>query len=121
MKLDLSGQVNSESIDGRQISGVGGQLDFIRMARNSKGGKAIIALPSTDRRGNSKIIPVLSSKVPVSTPRTEIDIVVTEYGAVNLRHQPLMERARRLISIAHPDHREQLKDWVQCENNVKFT
>jgi 4-hydroxybutyrate CoA-transferase len=121
IEIDLTGQVNSESIDGRQISGVGGQLDFIRMARNSNGGKAIIAFPSTDRRGNSKIIPVLSPKVPVSTPRTEIDIVVTEFGAVNLRHQSLMERARRLISIAHPDHREQLKDWVQCKNHVKFT
>ncbi|MEC1525014.1 acetyl-CoA hydrolase/transferase C-terminal domain-containing protein [Neobacillus niacini] len=113
IEIDLSGQVNSESIDGRQISGVGGQLDFIRMARKSRGGKAIIALPSTDRRGNSKIIPVLSSSVPVSTPRTEIDVVVTEFGAVSLRYQPLIERARRLISIAHPNHRPHLEEWLR--------
>lgn len=118
IEVDLSGQVNSESIDGRQISGVGGQLDFIRMARNSRGGKAIIALPSTDRRGNSKIIPVLSSNVPVSTPRIEIDIVVTEYGAVSLRYQPVMERARRLISIAHPNHRPLLEEWLRNIVNI---
>ncbi|WP_194841244.1 acetyl-CoA hydrolase/transferase family protein [Salinibacillus xinjiangensis] len=111
MEVDLTGQVNAESLDGDQISAVGGQLDFTRMARLSKEGKAILALPSTSK-GKSNIVPQLSASVPISIPRSEVDIVVTEYGSVQLRHESILERAKKLISIAHPDYRTQLEDWL---------
>lgn len=112
IEIDLTGQVNSENIGGKQISGVGGQLDFIRMARLSKGGKAIIALPST-HKGFSKIIPEIGSNVPVTISRLDVDVVITEYGAAELRYKPFIERAKSLIEIAHPDFRDYLTDWLR--------
>lgn len=112
VEIDLTGQVNSEVINGNQISGIGGQIDFARIARLSRGGKAIFAMPSV-ARGKSKIVPRLSPDVPVSTARVEVDYVVTEFGIAELRHRSLRERAKALVQIAHPDFREELKSWVQ--------
>ena len=94
-----------------QFSGVGGQGDFIRGATMSKGGRAIIALPSTAAGGKiSKIVPFIDHGAVVTTPRTEIDYVVTEYGIAKLWGRSLKERARALISIAHPDFRPMLAE-----------
>ena len=111
IQVDLMGQVASESIGLRQFSGVGGQVDFIRGATMSKGGRAIIALPSTAAGGKiSKIVPFIDHGAVVTTPRTEIDYVVTEYGIAKLWGRSLKERARALISIAHPDFRPMLAE-----------
>lgn len=112
MEIDLTGQVCAEGIGFRHYSGSGGQLDFVRGARWSRGGKSFIAMPAvrTDKKGerHSKIELALPSGSPVTTPRTDVEYVVTEYGVVNLRGASIDERARRLISIAHPDFRERL-------------
>lgn len=108
VEVDLSGQVCADSIGGRVISGVGGQLDFMRGAAMSEGGKPIIALPSVTRRGESRIVASLKSGAGVVTTRAHVHHVVTEHGAVDLFGLTLAERARALISIAHPDHREDL-------------
>ncbi|MDI3327358.1 MAG: acetyl-CoA hydrolase/transferase C-terminal domain-containing protein [Alicyclobacillaceae bacterium] len=108
IEVDLSGQVNAEVIGGRYVGAVGGQLDFVRAAHQSRGGRSIIVLPSTARGGTvSRIVPRLSGGV-TTTPRSDVDLVVTEYGIADLRGQSLDERARRLIAIAHPDFRKQL-------------
>jgi 4-hydroxybutyrate CoA-transferase len=112
IEIDLTGQVNSEVVDGGQLSGVGGQVDFARIARLSSGGKSIFAMPST-ARGKSKIVPQLKQGVPVTTPRVDVDYVVTEFGAACLRHRSLRERAKALIEIAHPDFREELRYWAE--------
>lgn len=110
--MDLTGQVGSESIRHRQYSGTGGQLNFIQGAALSKGGKSIIALNSTwkDSKGNlrSSIVPFMPPGTIVTTPRTEVDYVVTEYGVVNLKYKRVSERINAMISIAHPDFRDQL-------------
>jgi acyl-CoA hydrolase len=108
LAIDLTGQVCADSIGTKHYSGVGGQIDFIRGAGHSKGGKPIIALPSVTGKGVSKICPTLIEGSGVVSTRANIHWVVTEYGAVNLYGKPLQERARLLISIAHPDHRESL-------------
>jgi 4-hydroxybutyrate CoA-transferase len=108
IEVDLTGQVVADSIGTRQYSGVGGQMDFIRGASLSPGGKPVIALPSSTRRGESRIVPFLKEGAGVVTTRAHVHYVVTEYGAVNLYGKNLRERARALISIAHPDHREEL-------------
>ena len=108
VEIDLTGQVCADSIGERIFSGTGGQLDFVRGAKLSEGGKAIIALASRTGKGMSKIVPVLKPGAGVVTPRADVQWVVTEYGAVNLYGKSLQERARLLISIAHPDDREQL-------------
>ena len=111
IQVDLMGQVNAEVVKGMQFSGVGGQVDFIRGATMSKGGRAIIALPSTAAGGKiSKIVPFIDHGAVVTTPRTEIDYVVTEYGIAKLWGRSLKERARELISIAHPDFRPMLAE-----------
>lgn len=111
IQIDLMGQVNAEMVKGMQFSGVGGQVDFIRGARMSKGGRAIMALPSAAAGGKiSKITPFLDQGAPVSTPRTEVNYVVTEYGIAQLWGKTLRERARALIEIAHPNFREVLKE-----------
>lgn len=107
-EIDLTGQVCADSIGMRIFSGTGGQLDFVRGAKMSKGGKAVIALASRTNKGMSKIVPVLKHGAGVVTPRPDVQWVVTEYGAVNLYGKSLQERARLLISIAHPDDREML-------------
>ncbi len=108
IQVDLTGQVCADSIGTKFFSGVGGQIDFIRGASMSSGGKPIIAMPSTTSKGISKIAPVLNLGAGVVTTRSNIHWLVTEYGAVNLYGKTLQERARLLISIAHPDHREAL-------------
>ena len=112
IEVDLTGQVCADSIGHRIYSGVGGQMDFIRGASLSEGGKPIIALPSITRQGESKIVPTLKPGAGVVTTRAHVHYVVTEFGAVNLYGKTLEERANLLIGIAHPQHREQLeKDW----------
>jgi len=109
IEIDLTGQVCADSIGERIYSGTGGQLDFVRGAKLSKGGKAIIAMASRTTKGLPKIVPVLKPGAGVVTPRADVQWVVTEYGAVNLYGKSLQERARLLISIAHPDDREMLE------------
>jgi acyl-CoA hydrolase len=108
VEVDITGQVCADSIGTKFFSGVGGQVDFIYGASLSAGGKAIIALPSTTNKGMSKIAPTLNNGAGVVTTRNHVHWVVTEYGAVNLYGKSLQERAKLLISIAHPDHREAL-------------
>ena len=109
IEIDLTGQVCADSIGERIYSGAGGQLDFVRGAKLSKGGKAIIALASRTGKGLPKIVPTLKEGAGVVTPRADVQWVVTEYGAVNLYGKSLQERARLLISIAHPEDRESLE------------
>jgi itaconate CoA-transferase len=107
LQVDLSGACNSEHMMGRQYSGSGGQLDFVRGAQASRGGKSIIACHSTAREGTvSRIVPTLQG--PVTTPRNDTHFVVTEHGAVDLRGKSLRERAEALIGIAHPKFRDEL-------------
>jgi acyl-CoA hydrolase len=109
VELDLSGQVCADSVGARIISGVGGQMDFMRAAALSEGGKPIMALSSTSANGNSRIRTVLNVGAGVVTTRAHLQYVVTEYGVVNLYGKTLHERAKLLISIAHPNHRENLE------------
>lgn len=108
VEVDLTGQVCADSIGTRIFSGTGGQLDFVRGAKMSKGGKAVIALASRTNKGASKIVPTLKPGAGVVTPRPDVQWVVTEFGAVNLYGKSLQERAKLLISIAHPDDQEEL-------------
>jgi 4-hydroxybutyrate CoA-transferase len=110
IEVDLTGQVCADAIGARIYSGIGGQLDFIRGAARSVGGKPIIALPSTADHGRvSRIVAQLSPRAGVVTSRGHVHWVVTEYGAVNLHGLSLRERADQLIGIAHPDHRASLR------------
>ncbi len=108
-EIDLTGQVCADSIGTRIYSGTGGQLDFVRGAKLSQGGRAVIALSSRTSHGAPKIVPVLKPGAGVVTPRADVHWVVTEYGSVNLYGKSLQERAQLLISIAHPDDREALE------------
>ena len=111
IKVDLYGQVSSETVGFRQISGTGGQLDFVDAASRSKGGKSFLCLASSkkDKEGklHSNIVPYFQGDI-VTTPRTQSYFIVTEYGAVNLSGLSTWQRAEALISIAHPDLREDL-------------
>jgi acyl-CoA hydrolase len=110
-EMDLQGQAASESAGHRHVSGTGGQLQFVRGAYASPGGKSFICLASTyERRGErrSRIVPALAEGNVVTTPRTDIMYVVTEYGMVNLKGKSVAERVKALVSIAHPDFREEL-------------
>lgn len=107
LEVDLTGQVNAEQSGSAYLGGTGGQVDFVRAGARSPGGAALMVLPATAKGGTlSKIVPALSG--PVTTARSEVDVVVTEYGAAELKGQTLAERARRLVAIAHPDFREEL-------------
>ncbi|MFV3127232.1 acetyl-CoA hydrolase/transferase family protein [Niveispirillum sp. KHB5.9] len=107
IEVDLTGQVNAEQSGDQYIGGTGGQVDFVRAGARSPGGRSIIALPATARGGKvSRITASLSG--PVTTARTDVDVVVTEFGAAELKGVGLAERTRRLTAIAHPDFREEL-------------
>jgi len=108
IEVDLTGQVCADTIGTYQYSGVGGQMDFVRGASLSEGGKPIIALPSTTSKGLSKIVSFLKEGAGVTTTRAHVHYIVTEYGIADLYGQNLRQRARALINIAHPDHREDL-------------
>jgi acyl-CoA hydrolase len=106
IEVDVTGQVCADSIGSHMYSGVGGQMDFIRGASLSEGGKAIIALPSITKKGISRIVPTLKPGAGVVTTRAHIHYVVTEYGVANLYGKTIKERVKALVNIAHPDHRE---------------
>ncbi len=108
LQIDLTGQVCADSIGTYQFSGIGGQMDFMRGAALSEGGKPIIAMPSATRKGISRIVPVLNPGAGVVTTRGHVQWVVTEHGVVNLYGKALQERAKLLIGIAAPEHREVL-------------
>ena len=117
VEMDLTGACNSEHVNGHQFSGAGGQLDFVRGAYASRGGKSVIAFASTTRGGTiSKIVPRLSG--PVTTPRNDIHYVATEYGLINLKALSSTERAAALIGLAHPDYRGWLTDNAQRMNLI---
>ncbi len=112
IEVDLTGQVNAEFMKGSQFSGVGGQADYTAASSSSArpGCKAIIAMPSaTPGSAISRIVPTLCAGAIVTTPRYCVDYVITDFGVADLRFQPLQERAKRLISVAHPAHRESLE------------
>ena len=109
VEIDLTGQVCADSIGHRVISGVGGQMDFIRGAMTSERGKPIIALTSRTRKGAPRIVPTLRPGAGVVTTRAHVQFIITENGAVDLYGKTLNERAQLLISIAHPDDQEALK------------
>ena len=109
IEVDLTGQVCADSIGTRQYSGVGGQMDFIRGASLSEGGKAIIALPSITSKGVSKIVPYLKQGASVTTTRALVHYIVTEFGIANLYGMNLRQRAKALIEISHPSVREELE------------
>jgi acyl-CoA hydrolase len=107
LEVDLTGQVNAEQSGNAYLGGTGGQVDFVRAGARSRGGRSIIALSATAKGGSlSKIVPTLSG--PVTTARTEVDVIVTEFGSAEWKGQTLAERTRRLIAIAHPNFREEL-------------
>ena len=117
IEIDLMGQVASESIGLKQFSGTGGQVDYVRGAALSQGGKSIMAMPSTAAKGkSSRIVPFLAEGAAVTTSRNEVDYIVTEYGIAKLKGKTLKQRAESLIKIAHPDFRESL----QQEFNKRF-
>ncbi len=107
LEVDLTGQVNAEQTGAAYLGGSGGQVDFVRAGSRSPGGHSIIAFSATAKGGTlSKIVPTLSG--PVTSARSEVDVIVTEYGAAELKGQTLAERTRRLIAIAHPKFRDEL-------------
>lgn len=108
VELDLTGQICADSIGTRFFSGTGGQVDFVRGAYMSEGGKSITAFASRTTKGKNKIVATLNDGAGVVTPRADAHWIVTEYGAVDLTAKSLQERAKLLISIAHPDDREML-------------
>jgi len=109
IEVDLTGQVCADSIGRKMYSGVGGQMDFIRGAALSEGGKAIIALPSVTKDGTSRIVPFLRQGAGVVTTRSHVQYVITEYGIADLYGKTLKQRARAMTEIAHPDHRESIE------------
>lgn len=109
LQVDLSGQVNSESLGKNQYSGIGGQLDYVRGTAMNPTSKSILAMPSTAKKGKiSRIVPLFEPGTTVTTTRTDVHYIVTEYGTANLRGKSLRERAKLLINIAHPNFREEL-------------
>ena len=109
IEVDLTGQVCADSIGAKMYSGVGGQMDFIRAASLSEGGKAIIALPSVTSKGISRIVPSLKPGAGVVTTRSHVHYVVTEYGVANLYGKTIKQRVKALTEIAHPDFRESIE------------
>ncbi|MEA1960644.1 MAG: acetyl-CoA hydrolase/transferase C-terminal domain-containing protein [Bacillota bacterium] len=121
IQVDLMGQVCAETIRGKQFSGIGGQMDFVRGAAWSKGGKSIIAMPATAKNGTiSKIVPHFLPGDAITTPRNDVDYVVTEYGVAHLRGQHIAERAKRLIAIADPQFRDGLIEDFERVYGLRF-
>ncbi|MBR0954662.1 acetyl-CoA hydrolase/transferase family protein [Bradyrhizobium canariense] len=114
LQVGLDGSVNSETLNGVAIGAIGGQLDFVRGANDSRGGRAIIALPATASDGTSRIVADVET---VTTPRADVDAIVTEWGIAELRGCGLAERARRMIAIAAPHHRDALS--AQLRGSVR--
>ena len=120
IEVDLTGQVCADSIGRMFYSGFGGQLDFIRGASRSRGGKPIIALPSTARNGElSRIVPMLAEGAGVTTTRGDVHYVASEFGVANLFGKTVRQRARALIDVAHPAFREDLERYA-CEQKILF-
>jgi len=112
LEVDLTGQVNAEQSAAQYFGGTGGQVDFVRAGSRSAGGRSIIALPATAKGGTlSRVTAALSG--PVTTARSEVDVIVTEFGAAELKGQTLAERTRRMVRIAHPSFREELDRAAQ--------
>lgn len=119
IQIDLTGQVCADSIGCKVISGVGGQMDFMRGASLSEGGKPIIALTSRTKKGVPRIVPTLNVGAGVVTTRAHVHYVITEFGAVNLYGKNLSQRAKALISIAHPEDREGLeREWYRLRHSI---
>lgn len=110
IEVDLTGQVCADSIGSRMYSGIGGQMDFVRGAALSEGGKAIIALPSVTKNGENKIVPFLKEGAGIVTTRGHVQYVITEYGIADLYGKTLKQRAKAMINIAHPAHRESIEE-----------
>lgn len=118
IEIDLYGQVCADSIGTKHYSGVGGQMDFIRGATLSQGGKAILALPSRTNKGIPRIVPTLKEGASVVTTRAHVQYIVTEYGIASLYAKNLKERAKQMVKIAHPDDREFLCEKVYENSKV---
>lgn len=115
LQVDVLGQVAADTLGPLQFSGVGGQVDFIRGATRSKGGKSIIAIPSTAAKGKvSRIVPLLDTGASVTTTRNDVQYVVTEYGIADLRGKTVRERMKALIEIAHPDFRGEIEEKAKA-------
>jgi len=114
IEVDVTGQVCADSMGSKIYSGVGGQMDFIRGASLSEGGKAIIALPSITKTGISRIVPSLKPGAGVVTTRAHVHYIITEYGIADLYGKTINDRVKALVNIAHPDHRERIeKDYFE--------
>ncbi len=121
LEVDLQGQVCAEAMGLKQFTGIGGQVDFLRGAAYSKGGRSILAFPATARGGSiSKVVPFLTQGAPVTSSRCDVDYVVTEYGIAKLKWNTLRERARQLINIAAPQFREALAEEYEKRFFEKF-
>jgi len=111
LEVDLLGQCNSEYLGGFEFSGTGGQLDYVRGAFNSQGGKSIIAFYSTTHHGEvSRVVPRFTAGTVTTTPRMDTHYLVTEYGAVNLMGKSTCERANEIVKLAHPKFRDSLME-----------
>jgi acyl-CoA hydrolase len=114
LQIDLMGQCGSESLAHLPYSGTGGQLDFVRAANRSRGGKAFIVLPATAKNDSlTRIVPTLSPGTHVTTGKNDINYVVTEFGVAQLRGKSARQRAQEMIAIAHPDFRAQLTEGAR--------
>ncbi len=119
LEIDLFGQINADMLNGQQISGTGGSVDMLRGAALSQGGRSIIALNATASRGTvSRIVPMLAPHTAATALRSDIDYVVTEYGAQRIKYLPVQARAEALIQLAAPDFRDQLRDAWEALNSV---
>lgn len=120
LSIDLMGQVVADNIDGKQYSGVGGQIDFVRGSQMSKGGRSYIAVTSTfhsSKTGRgSRIVPCFKSGIAVTTPRSEVQYIATEYGCINLKALSMKDRVKAMISLAHPDFRDELTEEAKKIN-----
>ena len=122
MSVDLFGQVAADNMGGRQQSAVGGQVDFVRGAQMSKGGKSFIALPSVieNKKGrSSRIVLSFTPGTAVTTSRQDVQYVATEFGCVNLKPLTMADRARALIQLAHPDFRDELTEQAKIAGLFK--